>query len=98
MPLSGNGSNGAPTAAGAGGGTVAAPESDKKRKATPISRTRVSGLWIGVILSAVVLWAFWTHVGPRVLQIGAGVLFLVAAATIGAWARRLESREGSLSS
>jgi uncharacterized integral membrane protein len=55
VPLSGNGSNGAPAPTGAGGGAVAAPESDKKRKPTPITRTRVSGLWIGVILSVVVL-------------------------------------------
>jgi hypothetical protein len=42
------------------------------------------------IVSAVVLWALWTHVGPRVLQIGAGIVFLVAAAGIAAWARRLD--------
>jgi hypothetical protein len=41
-------------------------------------------------VSAVVLWALWTHVGPRVLQIGAGIVFLVAAAGIAAWARRLD--------
>ena len=41
------------------------------------------------IVPAIVLWALWTHVGPRVLQIGGGVVFLVAALVIGAWARRL---------
>src|SRR5207237_4832187 len=45
------------------------------------------------ITSAVVLWALWTHVSPRVLQIGAGVVFLAAAAGVPAWARRLSGRE-----
>ena len=47
------------------------------------------------IVPALVLWALWTHVSPRLLQIGAGVVFLVAAAVIGAWARRLASVESS---
>jgi len=42
------------------------------------------------IASAVLLWALWTHVGTRVLQIGAGILFLVAAVGIGAMARRVD--------
>jgi MFS family permease len=42
------------------------------------------------IASAVLLWALWTHVGARVLQIGAGILFLVAAVGISAMARRVD--------
>jgi hypothetical protein len=47
------------------------------------------------ISSAVVLWILWTHVSARLLQVGAGVVFLVAAAGIAAWARRLRSAESS---
>jgi MFS family permease len=52
------------------------------------------------IASAVLLWILWTHVGARVLQIGAGILFLVAAFGIGAMARRVDAgapanRDGS---
>ena len=47
------------------------------------------------IVPALVLWALWTHVSPRLLQIGGGVVFLAAAVLIGVWARRLASVQGS---
>jgi hypothetical protein len=47
------------------------------------------------IASALVLWALWGHVGPRLLQIGGGVVFLVAAAGIGVWAKRWAASEAA---
>jgi hypothetical protein len=47
------------------------------------------------IVPALVLWALWGHVSPRLLQIGGGVVFLLAAGAIALWTRRLDSdREG----
>jgi hypothetical protein len=39
------------------------------------------------ILPAVLLWAAWSRVGVRPMLIGAGVVFLVTAGLIAAWAR-----------
>jgi hypothetical protein len=47
------------------------------------------------ILPALVLWALWTSTSPRILLIGAGALFLVAAAAVGARARRLPVQEAT---
>ena len=50
------------------------------------------------ILSGVLLWIMWTHVGPRLLQVGAGIVFLLAGLGIAAWARRLDlTTEGASS-
>ena len=54
VPLSGNGSNGAPAPARTGA-TVAAADSSAKGRHTPITRTRVGMLWIGVIVSVTAL-------------------------------------------
>jgi hypothetical protein len=44
------------------------------------------------ILPALVLWAAWTPGGARSVLIAAGMVFLVAAAGIALWARRIEAR------
>jgi hypothetical protein len=49
------------------------------------------------IASALVLWALWGHVSPRLLQVGAGLIFLTAAVVIAMWARALDAREGAQS-
>ncbi|HEY2205881.1 MAG TPA: lipopolysaccharide assembly protein LapA domain-containing protein [Pseudonocardia sp.] len=49
----GGGGNGANGGGGSNGGTVIAPET--RRKTEHLKRTRVSGLWAGLILSAIVL-------------------------------------------
>ncbi|MFN2544923.1 MAG: MFS transporter, partial [Actinomycetota bacterium] len=45
------------------------------------------------IVPALVLWALWGHLSPRLLQVLGGAVFLGAAGLIGAWSRRLASRE-----